>query len=158
MNIYNGRIFNLGKREKHLRNFISDDVLNKAIYINQELPANTYTEDEKFQIAEELLNKYARAKLVITSRIHCALPCLAMGTPVIYINGFESFVDSCRFEGIINLFNRIDIDEKTGKYSSNFNLEGKITNDTKIINIKDYKVLGEKMKEKCSFFIGTNNI
>ncbi|WP_264821067.1 polysaccharide pyruvyl transferase family protein [Acinetobacter schindleri] len=39
-----------------------------------------------------MLEKYSTAKLVITSRIHCALPCLAMGTPVIYINGFDNFL------------------------------------------------------------------
>lgn len=36
--------------------------------------------------AEELLAKYARAKLAITSRLHCALPCAAMGTPVIFVH------------------------------------------------------------------------
>lgn len=36
--------------------------------------------------AEALLRKYRdTAKLVITSRIHCAMPCLAMGIPVIFL-------------------------------------------------------------------------
>src|SRR5690606_29754020 len=108
-NILNGKAFQLGKKKRHLRNFIGDDILGSSEFINQEPPSNTYTDAQKFQMAEDLLNKYARAKMVITSRIHCALPCLALGTPVIFVNGFDSFVDSCRFDGILELFNRIDI-------------------------------------------------
>ena len=36
--------------------------------------------------AEALLFQYARAKLVITSRLHAALPCVAFGTPVIFVH------------------------------------------------------------------------
>ncbi len=35
--------------------------------------------------AENLLDQYATARLVVTSRLHCALPCLALGTPVIFV-------------------------------------------------------------------------
>lgn len=35
--------------------------------------------------AEALLDCYARAKAVVTSRLHGALPCLALGTPVLFI-------------------------------------------------------------------------
>lgn len=37
-------------------------------------------------LAEQLLDTYAkRASLVITSKIHCAMPCLAMGIPVVFL-------------------------------------------------------------------------
>jgi len=39
----------------------------------------------RFRRAEKLLQMYARAKCVITGRLHCALPCLAFGTPVLFI-------------------------------------------------------------------------
>jgi hypothetical protein len=35
--------------------------------------------------AIQLLRTYATAKSVITTRLHCALPCLAIGTPVLFI-------------------------------------------------------------------------
>ena len=41
---------------------------------------------KKFQRAEALLKRYSMAKLVITSRLHCALPCLAFNTPVIFVS------------------------------------------------------------------------
>ena len=151
--IQNGKVFQLGKRKKHLRNFIDEDLLKNATYVNQEPAANTFTDEQKFEMAENLLHKYAKAKLVITSRIHCALPCLAMGTPVIFVNGFDSFVDSCRFDGILELFNRIDIDSKTGKWSSNFGLEGKINADTMVKNLGKHHALAEPMKQMCRDFI-----
>jgi Polysaccharide pyruvyl transferase len=153
--IQNGKIFKLSHQKKHVANFIDKEVLKKAIYVNQEPPANKYTEAEKFQMAEDLLHKYAKAKLVITSRIHCALPCLAMGTPVIFVNGFDSFVDSCRFDGILDLFNRIDVDTKTGNYTTNFGLDGKITLDTMVKNLEKHHALAEPLKAKCRAFINS---
>ena len=122
---FDGKIFQLGNRKKHLKKIISQELLSSAEYITKVPPSKKYSHEEKFVMAEEILKKYARAKLVITSRIHCALPCLAMGTPVIYINGFDNDWDSCRFEGIIDLFNRIDVNSKTGEFKSNFPLKGK---------------------------------
>lgn len=145
-NILNGSAFQLGKKQKHLKNFISKEVLDSAHFVNQEPPSNTYSDEEKFAMAEDLLHKYAKAKLVITSRIHCALPCLAMGTPVIFVNGFDSFVDSCRFDGILELFNRIDIDSKTGSFTANFDLPGKVTKDTMVKNLEKHHDLANKLK------------
>jgi hypothetical protein len=40
----------------------------------------------KLDLAAELLEQYRqRARLVITSKIHCAMPCIAMGIPVVFI-------------------------------------------------------------------------
>jgi hypothetical protein len=153
--IQNGNLFKIGKKKQHIKNFIDSDLLKKAIYINQEPPANTYTDAQKFEMAETILKKYAKAKLVITSRIHCALPCLAMGTPVIFVNGFDSFVDSCRFDGILDLFNRIDVNTKTGEYTSNFSLDGKITSTTIVKNLEKHHALAEPLKEKCKAFIAS---
>jgi hypothetical protein len=40
----------------------------------------------KLKLAEELLQAYASAELVVTSRLHVVFPCLAFGTPVILID------------------------------------------------------------------------
>ncbi|MEI9897267.1 MAG: polysaccharide pyruvyl transferase family protein [Chthoniobacter sp.] len=39
--------------------------------------------DAQLSLARDLLRRYRRAELVVTSRLHVALPCLAFGTPVI---------------------------------------------------------------------------
>lgn len=73
----------------------------------------------RFKQAEELLARYARAKLVITSRIHCALPCLAFGTPVIFVNrnledprftGFLEYMRSYSVENFKHEIHRIDVE------------------------------------------------
>lgn len=155
--ILDGKLFKLGAKKKHLGKFIDADLLKTAKYVNQEPPANSHTDAEKFALAEEILHKYARARLVITSRIHCALPCLAMGTPVIFVNGFDSFVDSCRFDGILDLFNRVDVNTETGEFTTNFSLDGKITKDTVVKNLEKHHALAEPLKAKCREFIGSNN-
>jgi hypothetical protein len=151
--VLDGKVFQLGKKEKHLRKFISDDLLRSAHFINQEPKANTYTDIEKFAMAEDLLHKYAKAKLVITSRIHCALPCLAMGTPVIFIDSFDTFVDSCRFDGILELFNHVTVNSKTGEFKANFELPDKINKNTMVTNLGLHHKLAEPLKEKCKVLI-----
>ena len=56
---------------------------------------------------------------MITSRIHCALPCLALGTPVYFVHaGYHTLEEGLddRFEGILDLFDVID--EKRIKFST----------------------------------------
>lgn len=44
-----------------------------------------YPDDLKMAMAECLLKLYReRAGLIVTSRLHCALPCIAMGIPVVF--------------------------------------------------------------------------
>ena len=59
-------------------------------------------EPERFSLAKEYLEKYSNADLVITSRIHVALPCLALGTPFVFVN---PEVDTSRFPGLSDFFN-----------------------------------------------------
>ena len=69
----------------------------------------------RFTAAYDLMKKYGEAKLVITQRIHCALPCVAMNTPVVFINsagmpggGGSSKKGSARTAGLTPLFHSID--------------------------------------------------
>ena len=74
--------------KEYTRVFGRDIVMNST-YVCQE---NKYyarefkTEEDRLKEAERLIRLYSKAKLVITTRIHCALPCLGMGTPVIYLD------------------------------------------------------------------------
>ena len=65
--------------------------------------------DKRMEYTERLVDRYAKAHLIITSRIHAALPALAMGTPVLFIDlGYDSVASRSRFGGLIDLFNTID--------------------------------------------------
>jgi len=100
------KLFKSKKRDKLLRNLLPESVLNQAIEFTHIL-SSQYSTDELFKKAHNALIKYSKAKLVITSRIHCALPCLAMGTPVLFVlDGIKDpNSDLSRLNGIINYMN-----------------------------------------------------
>lgn len=49
------------------------------------LGRSSATFEQRFQLAERLLCAYANARLVVTSRLHAAMPCLAFGIPVLFV-------------------------------------------------------------------------
>ena len=53
----------------------------------------------RFAQARRLLNRYRRASLVVTARMHCALPCVASGTPVVFVHA--GYMKE-RFEGLLD--------------------------------------------------------
>jgi hypothetical protein len=137
----------------------SDEVLIGAEYVKHADPNKKYTdEDEKFEYAKQLLRKYARAAFVVTSRVHCALPSLGMGTPVIYVNDInQGEVSECRLDGILELFNIIDFENV--KMTPRFKWEGgKIGYKTKFSNPSTYLKLKEGLMAKTKAFVEKNNI
>jgi hypothetical protein len=76
--------------------------------------AGSYTVNERLDIARQLLDTYGSAALVITSRLHCALPCLAFGTPVIFVRPQH---DLSRFPGLLELMHNCSIEDvEQGRY------------------------------------------
>ena len=81
----------------------------------------------RFTAAYELMEMYSRASVVITQRIHCALPCVAMGTPVIFINspdmpggGGTINKGSSRTVGLTPLFHTLDLYTKSNEEARNW--------------------------------------
>ena len=59
--------------------------------------------------AERLVMDYSKAGMVITNRIHCALPCLGLGTKVIYLSNKDvPETNKCRLGGLEDLFNVVE--------------------------------------------------
>jgi len=107
-----------GWLKKHwlMKKMFPEDVLKKAIFLKQDAAKHS-SEEQRFADAEKLLERYARAKMVVTSRIHCALPCLALGTPVIFINGdLENLTDTTRFHGVLEYLNVFATDDLQKSY------------------------------------------
>lgn len=130
-----------------------DNILFDAEYIHHYFSETSFkNEEEKFDLAKSLLSKYAEADLVVTSRIHCALPSLGLGTPVIYVNDCaQDEASYCRLDGIVDLFNVIDY--KNGKLHSKFSWgSGKINKKTKLSNQTGYLGIKAKLVEKCKNF------
>lgn len=73
--------------DKYLEKYIPKKIRKQAVRLNQSSVRLPKIDCElKRELAQQLLDGYARnAKLVITSKIHCAMPCLAMGIPVVFL-------------------------------------------------------------------------
>ena len=106
-----------------------------------------YNHKEKFFMAENLLRLYENADCVITDRLHCALPCLALETPVLLFNnrGMRE-----RFEGLNDLVQEVSFDE----YKSNYNIFD-VNNPPE--NSKNYLKIRKDLIKKCSNFTGFIN-
>ncbi len=62
--------------------------------------------DIRMRSAEALLRLYAGCKAVVTDRLHCALPCLAMGVPLLFVN---TAPDPYRFAGLAELLHWVEL-------------------------------------------------
>ena len=108
------------KRKQLVKKIIPKEILKEAVFVKQDVKHGT-SQEEKFRIAEEMLKKYATAKLVITSRIHCALPCVALGTPVLFVNGsLKQATDTTRLNGVIQYMNVFDVHQLEANYKGYF--------------------------------------
>lgn len=140
---------------KDYRKVFSESLLTKAIYVAQVINDSDFESDaEKFSYAEELIKKYAKAKFVVTSRIHCTLPCLALKTPVIYVeNKNQSETSYCRLDGLREFFNIISYDK--GKMSSLFcELKTKIDSNFTFFNQNVHEKYKKALVEGCKRFVG----
>lgn len=84
----------------------------RYISISHAVDAETYqrlTAKERMEKTHALLRRYQSAKCVITSRLHCALPCLALGTPVLllykdeYASRMKSFLALLHYSALDSL-------------------------------------------------------
>jgi len=125
--------------------------ISDATYINHQSPhyaKNFSTDYERLEEAKRLVTLYSKAGLVVTSRIHCALPCLGLETPVIFTTNFENpEISSCRFGGLEELFNVIRCDADS--IITDFKFKGKIDCDNVVSNKDNWKPLAESLSEKC---------
>lgn len=82
-----GKVTYFVEAPKALEKYIPDELKKKSKFVRHQMRV---TEDEFYgkaggmEKSKEFLDEYSRdAKMVVTSRLHCALPCMALGIPVI---------------------------------------------------------------------------
>jgi hypothetical protein len=148
--------------KSELSQFVPKEIIKNATTIKHYVKSNKSNE-EYYKIAKDLLNKYASAKLVITSRIHCALPCLALGTPVLFV--MEGLTDESlhmsRFRGILDHINILTIQPKE-EFDALFGKSMNVYHPSEIdwknppSNPTTFKEKADILKEKCKAFIKDN--
>jgi hypothetical protein len=109
-------------KQKGNKNYIVDlkgsnggTLSNKDINLNTKINNLEYIEHNYFndgeknrlkyrlQEAEKILNKYRKANLILTSRLHVALPCRAFNTKVKFIH--QNYYKDKRFKGLTEILN-----------------------------------------------------
>ena len=91
------------------------------------------TQGHRQKVAERLLNAYRKAKCVITTRLHAAMPCLAFKTPVLMIIGDKN---DPRFPGLIELVRHCSADEFL-KGKVQFDVNNPPENPTAYLSIRE---------------------
>lgn len=140
----------------------TDDVILNAEYIAHTVDQSLFKgNDDKMEYARELLKKYARAGLVVTSRIHCGLPCLGIETPVIFVSSEKlegnSVRSGGRFGGLIELFYTMRFTSSGVQFNdksfSDLIATKKISRKTSFKNKDDYKPLCNEMIRIVNVFV-----
>jgi len=133
-------------------NTFSDEVLRSAIYINHDIPKKKNpTDKERLEITRVLLEQYSTAKFVVTSRIHCALPCLGIGTPVVFVTS-DKLASNPRVKSFKEFFRNAHIEKGICYLDKNdFNVE-MIDASYSFENYDKHLVYANKLKEKCELF------
>ena len=130
----------------------------RELYPNENIQCVTHHADaeeysqetitKRFEGVEQLLRRYQGAKCVITSRLHCALPCLALQTPVFliykgeYAPRMQSFLKLLHYSGVESLKEKLQ----------EFLVENPIRNKN------DYLVIRDSLTKLCRDFIADKTI
>lgn len=132
-----------------------EDVLVNSEFVSQAAKSGWPKQDkELLNLAENLVKQYSEAGLVVTSRIHCALPCLGIETPVLFTMAKDtSDFSACRLGGLKELFNVIEYDN--GNLIPKFSHKGKFSISNHPENKKDWKSLAESLIDRCQDFFKT---
>ena len=144
---------------KQYATFFSDSVLRSSEYIThiKILRRGVDTNETLIHEADKMLKYYQTCKLVVTSRIHAALPCLALETPVIFVQSAkmrEEIMNINRLDGLINLFRCMQVSDnglsttdtvltKIRRVGENFPI---------FLNKEDWKPIAENLKKICEKF------
>ncbi len=105
--------------------------------------------NQRFSRVEMLLQRYQNAKCVITSRLHCALPCLALKTPVFLIYKQEY---ASRIQSFLPLLHYCNFENVNKYIQSDFDLGNPPDNNNKYLEIR------KKLSSLCKNFIADESV
>ena len=129
------------KAMKRLNSFLSKQK-DPVYFKSQLLDPKKFSEKERSNFAIEQLKDIAKAKLVITSRIHSALPAVAFETPVLFISdGLEHINQKSRLQGMelfFTIINSKDLNKWILKWPN---------------PAKSHLIFAKKLEKQMSYFI-----
>ena len=145
---------------KQYTSFFANNVLLNSDYISHVkiIKKGVDTNETLIKEADSLLKYYQTRKLVVTSRIHAALPCLAMETPVIFISNENVENDNWnanRLEGVTHLFRSMFLTHKGLKTDDEvLQRIGRISQETPpFTNKTTWQMIASELEKKCIAFV-----
>ncbi|WP_446424639.1 polysaccharide pyruvyl transferase family protein, partial [Mailhella sp.] len=137
------------QEQRDIINDILQSYAGEAVYqVRHDCPMSMNPQ-EKLESAQTLIRTYAHARLVVTSRIHCALPCLGLGVPVIL--ACRRF-DVKRYQGLFEFFNYVGWDSE-----ENFINTVLLSESGSVVNRTVHEAYAERLRTLCRRFCGTEN-
>lgn len=139
--------------------WFGDDVLDAAEFVEQHVRQDLFKNEEaKFELADSMLKKYQSAELVVTGRIHAALPCTGMGTPVVFTNlerqNSGTSANIGRLNGLLEFFNIIEMG--AGDAAMKFSIDSpdcKIHINTPVPRNESWRTYADTMADKAMMFM-----
>ena len=125
---------------EYIRENYSDENIDQITHTLTEKDYEPW--EQRLDRVKKLLSRYQSAKCVITSRLHCALPCLALGTPVLMVYE-DDFAD--RIGSFLKLLHYCT--------SENFKSEVELYIKNPLENKQDYIEYREDLIQRCQDFI-----
>ena len=121
----------------------SHDSRKLVPFFSENTPVPQMTWTQRHALIEKLLKLYQGASLVVTNRLHAALPCLALGTPVLLVTNLQSNYRISTYIPYLN--NTTPKDLIDGKYQFNF--------DEPKANPSGHEKFAVQIRKACKDFI-----
>lgn len=159
------RVYCAANFYEYYKTSFSDEILFNAEYLTHNINSSLYkNNDEWLDAAHKLVQKYADAKLVITSRIHCALPCLGVETPCIFVTSDSldkgTLRSGGRFDGLADLLHVVKWTRKgivgVSAEIKNVLAIGKIGTNTEVSVRMEYRELSNSLNKIVLDFLEKN--
>lgn len=133
----------------------SKDIIANSEYITQQsvhYMTDFKTDHDRLNEAERLIKLYAGASLIITSRLHCALPALGLDTPVIFISNENDYLSKkYRFVGLTELMNVVSL--RNGQLDLQFDTSLPISIKNIPVNKNTWRKFANSLIERCLGFV-----
>ena len=130
------------------------EVLLEADYVCHAVAkAKDGGDDRCLELAKRMLHRYETASFVVTSRLHCTLPCIGMGTPVWTV--VNPRMATGRFGGNEDFMNLIDLSD--GRLSPRCppgTADGRIHLDTRPPANNAFRPFAAELAARCRAFYG----
>lgn len=132
--------------------YIKSKTKRKIIEFKQDVKKKSFSDEtweERKKRVEDVLKLYQGAYMVITTKLHCSLPCLALETPVLLLYDISCQENKDRIGSYLSYLNYINRDEFE---QTNIDFEKPKKNKNKYLELR------EKLIKQCKEFIQSNKI